>query len=173
MVIGVSCMFFASSIFWFGVAFTMFGVSNATSTVMMPLYSSFYPKKDMEKAMGLYGLINISAVSLGSLSGYIPAYMIARLAFTELSAYRIVMAAASILFILQYVFYIASSNGIEEKLSERFSFKLKSWRPVLKFSALSLMFECCGCHIVLLFPVLCQHKVWDSKRWTWHTLLPQ
>ncbi len=158
VVFGVSCMFFAGTLFWFGVAFTMFGVSNATATVMMPLYSSFYPKQDMEKAMGLYGLINISAMSLGSLSGYIPAYMIARLAFTEYSAYRIVMIVASILFILQYVFYIASSRGVEEKLSKGFSFKLKSWRPVLKFSALTLSLNIAGAILFSFFPYYVNQK---------------
>lgn len=142
--LGVSGMFVAKSLWVFGFSFAMFGVSNATSTVMMPLYSSFYKRDDMEKAMGLYGLINISAISLGSLTGFIPTYMIDRLAFTEYSAYRLVMMAASVLFVLQYVFYLASTRGIEEKLSEGFSFKLKSWRPVLKFSALALALNVAG-----------------------------
>jgi predicted MFS family arabinose efflux permease len=83
-------------------------------------------------------------MSLGNLTGFIPTYMIDKLAFTEYSAYRIVMMAASTLFVLQYVFYLAASRGIEEKLSDGFSFKLKSWRPVLKFSALTLALNVAG-----------------------------
>jgi len=156
--IGVFGMLVAKSLWVFGLIFAMFGVSNATSTVMMPLYSSFYKKKDMEKGMGLYGLINISAMSLGSLTGYIPAYMISNLAFTELSAYKIVIIVASILFVLQYVFYLAASRGLEEKLSEGFSFKLKSWRPVLKFSALTLSLNIAGAILFSFFPYYVNQK---------------
>lgn len=156
--LGVSTMFIAKSLWLFGFTFSMFGVSNATSTVMTPLYSTFYKKEDMEKAFGLYGLINISAMSLGNLTGFIPAYMIDKLAFTDLSAYKIVMMGASALFLLQYVFYFASSRGIEEKLSEGFSFKLKSWRPVLKFSALTLSLNIAGAILFSFFPYYVNQK---------------
>ena len=143
---------------WFAFAFAMFGVSNAAATVMTPLYTSFYEKHDMEKAFGLYGLINISAMSLGSLGGYIPAYMISNLAFTESSSYRIVISIALFLFIVQYLFYIASSNGIDEKLSNGFHFKLDSWRPVLKFSAIALFGNIAGGMLFALFPYYVNQK---------------
>jgi len=112
----------------------------------------------MEKAFGLYGLINISAMSLGSLVGYVPAYMISKMAFTELSSYRLVTTISLILFIVQYIFYIASSRGIEEKLSDGFHFKLDSWRPVLKFSALSLFGNIAGGMMFALFPYYVNQK---------------
>ncbi|MCW4014666.1 MAG: MFS transporter [Candidatus Bathyarchaeota archaeon] len=158
VIFAVCGMFVAKSLWAFGFIFAMFGISNATSTVMMPLYSTFYKKQEMEKGMGLYGLINISAMSLGSLTGYIPAYMISNLAFSELSAYKIVIIVASILFVLQYVFYLAASRGIEEKLSEGFSFKLKSWRPVLKFSALTLSLNIAGAILFSFFPYYVNQK---------------
>jgi MFS family permease len=156
--LGATGIILSKNIFWFGLSFFMFGISNATSTVMMPLYSSFYGKEDMEKALGLYGFINISAVSLGSLAGYIPAYMIGTQAFTEVSAYRALVTVAAVLFLLQNFFYIASSRGIEEKLREDFSFKLKSWRPVLKFSVLTLSLNIAGAILFSFFPYYVNKK---------------
>ena len=156
--LGVSSYLIFNSFVSFAFAFAMFGVSNAAATVMTPLYTSFYEKHDMEKAFGLYGLINISAMSVGSLAGYIPAYMIANLAFTESTSYRIMIILASALFLAQYIFYIASSRGIKEKLSNGFHFKLKSWRPVIKFSALSLFGNIAGGMLFALFPYYVNQK---------------
>jgi MFS family permease len=156
--LGITSYLIFNSYACFAFAFAMFGVSNAAATVMTPLYSSFYEKDEMEKAFGLYGLINISAMSLGSLAGYIPAYMIANLAFTESSAYRIMIILASSLFIAQYLFYIASSRGVEEKLSNGLHFKLKSWRPVIKFSALTLLGNIAGGMLFALFPYYIYQK---------------
>ena len=147
-----------NSFTWFAFAFAMFGISNAAATVMTPLYTSFYEKHDMEKAFGLYGLINISAMSLGSLVGYVPAYMISNLAFTESSSYRYVIIIALLLFIAQYLFYIASSRGIEEKLRNGLHFKLDSWRPVIKFSALALFGNIAGGMLFALFPYYVHQK---------------
>ncbi len=126
LLIGGPIFFFADSLPLLAVTFSMFGISNAAATVFTPLYTSFYEKHDLEKAFGLYGLLNISAMSLGSLAGYIPSYMISKYAFTEFSSYRLVILVAFLLFIAQYVFYLASSNGMEEKLSNGFKFKLNS-----------------------------------------------
>jgi MFS family permease len=158
VIVGVSVFFFAQSITWFALTFFMFGISNATSTVMTPLYSSFYQKHDLEKAFGLYGLINISAMSLGSLAGYIPAYLVSNLAFTQLRSYRLLMIVGALMFVIQYLFYLASSQGMEEKLSEGLRFKLNSWRPVLKFSALTLFGNLAGGLMFALFPYYVNQK---------------
>jgi len=150
--LGIASFLLYRNMLGFMFAFSMFGVSNAAGTVMTPLYTSFYEKDDMEKAFGLYGLVNISAMSLGSLTGYIPAYMIANLAFSEVSAYQTMIGIASVLFVAQYIFYIASSQGINEKLNKEFRFKLKSWRPVLMFSAFSLAVNIAGGMLFALFP---------------------
>ena len=156
--LGIASYLIFNSYACFAFAFAMFGVSNAAATVITPLYTSFYEKDDMEKAFGLYGLINISAMSLGSLAGYIPAYMIANMAFTESSAYKIMIVLASSLFIGQYIFYLASAQGIKEKLSNGFHFKLKSWRPVIKFSALTLFGNLAGGMLFALFPYYVNQK---------------
>ena len=156
--LGAASYLIFDSFAWFAFAFAMFGVSNAAATVMTPLYTLFYEKHDLEKAFGLYGLINISAMSLGSLFGYVPAYMISNLAFTELTSYRLVISAALLLFVAQYIFYIASSKGIEEKLNNEFHFKLKSWRPVIKFSALALFGNIAGGMLFALFPYYVNQK---------------
>ena len=158
VVVGISLFIFADTIPWFATAFFMFGISNAASTVMTPLYTSFYEKHDMEKAFGLFGLLNIAAMSLGSLAGYIPIYLISKAAFTEYSSYRIVMIMGSLLFVVQYVFYIASANGLEEKLKDGFQFKLNSWKPVMKFSALALFGNIAGGMLFSLFPYYVYQK---------------
>jgi MFS family permease len=156
--LGIASYLIFNNFRWFAFAFAMFGVSNAAATVMTPLYTTFYEKHDLEKAFGLYGLINISAMSFGSLAGSIPAYMIANLTFTEISAYRIMIILASTLFIAQYLFYIASSRGIEETLSNGFRFKLDSWRPVIKFSTLTLFGNIAGGMLFALFPYYVNRK---------------
>ena len=158
VLIGGGFFYFADTVPMFAVAFSMFGVSNAAATVFTPLYTSFYEKRDLEKAFGLYGLLNISAMSLGSLSGYIPVYLISRYAFTEFTAYRTVILVAFSLFIAQYLFYYASSNGLEEKLSNGFKFKLDSWRPVIKFSTLALFGNIAGGILFALFPYYVNQK---------------
>jgi DHA1 family tetracycline resistance protein-like MFS transporter len=156
--LGISSFLIFYSYRWFAFAFAMFGVSNAAGTVITPLYTSFYDKHDLEKAFGLYGLINISAMSLGSLAGYIPIYIISNLDFTESSAYRLMIILASGLFIAQYIFYLASSRGVEEKLSNEFRFRLDSWRPVVKFSILSLFGNIAGGMLFALFPYYVNQK---------------
>jgi DHA1 family multidrug resistance protein-like MFS transporter len=158
VLIGISLFFFAETIPWFASAFFMFGISNATSTVLTPLYTSFYEKHDMEKAFGLFGLLNIAAMSLGSLAGYLPIYLISNVALTEFSSYRVVMIIGSVLFVAQYVFFIGSSNGLEEKLKDGFHFKLDSWRPVMKFSVLSLFGNIAGGMLFSLFPYYVYQK---------------
>jgi predicted MFS family arabinose efflux permease len=62
------------------------------------------------------------------------------------------------LFLTQYVFYLASSRGVKEKLSNGFHFKLKSWRPVIKFSVLTLFGNIAGGMLFALFPYYVNQK---------------
>ena len=156
--LGVSIFIFAHSLTLFALAFFMFGISNASGTVITPIYTSFYNKQDLEKAFGLYGFINISAMSLGSLAGYIPAYLISNHGFTEYSSYRNVMMIASSLFLAQYLFYLASIRGIEEKRSNRIQLMLRSWKPVMKFSTLTLLGNIAGGILFALFPYYVYQK---------------
>jgi len=68
------------------------------------------------------------------------------------------MIGGSILFVVQNVFFIASSNGLEEKLKDGFQFKLNSWKPVIKFSALALFGNIAGGMLFSLFPYYVYQK---------------
>jgi predicted MFS family arabinose efflux permease len=54
---------------------------------------------------------------------------------------------------------------LKEKLSERFRFKLKSWKPVLKFSALALFVNIAGGLIFALFPYYINQKFGGNSAW--------
>lgn len=150
--------FLAESIEMFALSFALIGVCNASATVFTPLYSSFFEKDDMDKAFGLYGLINISAMSLGSLAGYVPPLMVNTLSISLNAAYRYTMVAAGSLFVLQYLFYYMSSLGIQERLSKEIRFNLKSKWLVLKICGIGLLANVAGGIMFSLFPYYVNQK---------------
>lgn len=158
--IGLSMFIFftAQSIPAFAFSFLLIGICNATGTVLTPLYSSFFDKDDMDKAFSLWGLLNIFAMSIGSLAGYLPGYMVGRLSLSLPIAYRYTMMMAASLFIAQYFFYYLSSNNINELLKEDFSFKLNSWRTVLKICGLTLFVNIAGGIMFSFFPYYVNKK---------------
>ncbi len=115
--ISMLLFFTAENIAMYALSFAFIGVCNAAATVFTPLYSSFFEKDDLDKAFGLYGLINISAMSLGSLAGYVPPLMVETLNIGLSTAYRYTMMFAGLLFVVQYLFIYLSSREIEEQLS--------------------------------------------------------
>ncbi len=150
--------FLAQSIEGFALSFAFIGVSNAAATVFTPLYSSFFEKDDMDKAFGLYGLINISAMSMGSLVGYVPPLMVDALGISLKTAYRYTMVSAGALFVLQYLFIYLSSRGIEEQLSRELRFNLKSKWLVLKICGIGLLANVAGGIMFSLFPYYVYQK---------------
>lgn len=158
LMVSLTIFFTTDTVFAYKVAFSLMGAGNACFTVFAPLYSSFFEKDELDKAFGLYGLLNIMSMSLGNLAGYIPGRLIGLYMLTQLQSYRYVMMGASFLFLFQYVFYLYSMRNKEEKLSKELRFKLKSWRPVIKFSALSLFGNLAGGLMFSLFPYYVHEK---------------
>ncbi len=154
----LTLFFTTNSINSYRVAFALMGAGNACFTIFTPLYSSFFKKSDLDKAFGLYGLLNITSMSLGNLSGFIPGRLVSLFLLSELQSYRYVMIGASALFLFQYGFYLLSMRNSIETLSEGFHFKLKSWRPVLKFSVLLLFGNIAGGMMFSLFPYYVHEK---------------
>lgn len=150
--------FTTNTINYFRLAFALMGAGNACFTIFTPLYSSFFDKSDLDKAFGLYGVLNITSMSLGNLAGFIPVSLVSWFLLSELQAYRYVMIGASSLFLFQYLFYLASMRNHKETLSEGFTFKLKSWKPVLKFSVLVLFGNLAGGMMFSLFPYYIHEK---------------
>jgi MFS family permease len=158
MMSGMILLLTSSALVYFQLAFLFIGAGNACFSMFTPLYSSFFEKHDMEKAFGLYGLLNIMSMSLGSLVGYVPAMLMGRYLLSDVSSYRWVMVGAGFLFTAQYVFYLTAMRDYKETLSEGFQFKLKSWRPVIKFSILSLFGNIAGGLLFSLFPFYVNQK---------------
>lgn len=126
MISGMGLLLASSTLLYFQLAFMFIGAGNACFSMFAPLYSSFFEKSDMEKAFGLYGLLNIMSMSLGSLGGYVPAMLMGRYLLSDVISYRWVMIGAGVLFVIQYLFYLTAMRGYKETLSEGFRFKLKS-----------------------------------------------
>ncbi len=150
--LGIIGFFLANSVETFALSFLLIGVCNAAGTVNNPLYSSFFEGHDLARAFSLYGLINIAAMSLGSLGGFIPPYLASSMGFTLFEAYRVTMIAGAMLFVLQFAFIYISALGINETLSKGFSLFLKSWAVVLKICGIGLLANVAGGLLFSLFP---------------------
>jgi MFS family permease len=152
ILLGMVTFFFANSVEIFAISFLFIGVSNAAATVYTPLYSSFFEGHDLARAFSLYGFLNIAAVSLGSLGGFIPPHLASSMGFTLADAYRMTMLAGALLFILQNAFIYLSALGINETLSKGFSLFLKSRMVVLKICGIGLLASIAGGLLFSLFP---------------------
>jgi MFS family permease len=150
--LGMIAFLMANSVETFALAFLLIGVCNAAATVFTPLYSSFFEGNDLARAFSLFGLLNITAMSLGSLGGFIPPHLASSMGFTLVEAYRVTMIAASLLFILQNAFIYISALGTNETLSKGFSLYLKSRRVVLKICGIGLLANIAGGLLFSLFP---------------------
>lgn len=150
--VGLITFLLSNSVETFALSMLFVGVFNATATVGAPLYSSFFEGHDLVKAFSLYGFINIAAMSLGSLGGFIPPYLASSMGFTLFEAYRVTMIAAAVLFVLQNVFTYISALGINETLSKGFSLFLKSSVVVLKICGIGLLANVAGGLLFSLFP---------------------
>jgi len=157
-VLGMVVFLMAGSTEMFALSFLLIGVCNAAATVFMPLYSSFFEGHDMDRAFGLYGLLNIAAMSLGSLSGFVPPYLVGAMGLTLMEAYRVTMMAAALLFVLQSACTYISAMGIQEKLSTSYSFVLKSRWVVLKICGIGLLANIAGGLLFSLFPYYVNRK---------------
>jgi MFS family permease len=150
--------FMAQTVEVFALAFLLIGVSNASGTVFAPLYSSFFDDDDMDKAFGLWGLLNISAMSIGSLMGYVPQLLVSATGISLPVSYRYTMMLAGSLFVLQNIFYIMSCRGVKETLSKDIRFNLKSRNVVFKICLITLLINVAGGIMFSLFPYYVNKK---------------
>jgi len=152
VLLGMVTFFSSNSVETFALSFLLIGICNAAATVFTPLYSSFFEDHDFARAFSLYGMLNITAMSLGSLGGFIPPHLASSMGLTLFEAYRVTMIAASLLLVLQNIFIYLSAMGINETLSKGFSIFLKSRRVVLKICGIGLLANVAGGLLFSLFP---------------------
>lgn len=140
-------------------AFLLIGIGNAAAVVFNPLYSSFFDKDDMDKAFGLWGSLNILTMSLGSLLGFVPPYLVDSFGLSFREAYWAFLAFGSVFFVSQYFFYIMSTRGLDEApKKEGLSFNLSSRGFVMKFSLIALISSAAFGVFFGLFPYYVNQK---------------
>jgi MFS family permease len=114
----VSIIMLSTRIEMLMLAFLLIGIGNAAGVVFSPLYSSFFDKDDMDKAFGLWGSLNILTMSLGSLLGFVPPYLVNNFGLSFREAYWAFLAFGAVFFVSQNFFYIMST-GAWRKLPRR------------------------------------------------------
>ncbi|UCH57464.1 MAG: MFS transporter [Candidatus Bathyarchaeota archaeon] len=140
MLVSVPMLLFTRSVLMFKLAFLSIGVTNAAGVVISPIYSSFFEKKEMDKAFGFYGALNIVTVSLGSLLGFVPPVLVDRFGFTLQNAYWAFLAFGAAFFVTQNVFYLGSIKGLEETPGKNgFKFNIESRDLVAKISLVQIL----------------------------------
>jgi len=124
----------------FSLAMLLIGLSDAAFVVLGPLYSSFFDREHMDRAFGLQGFLNIVAISVGSLMGFIPPMLEASFRFSVQASYWTLIALATVFFFVRMPFYLMSARGtVEPKIQEEFKFNLKSRKVIAKFVMLTAL----------------------------------
>jgi MFS family permease len=136
----VSIILFSTSIEMLMLAFLLIGIGNAAAVIFSPLYSSFFDREDMDKAFGLWGSLNILTMSLGSLLGFVPPYLVNNFGLSFRKAYWAFLAFGAVFFVAQYFFYVMSTRGLEEAPKKAgLSLNISSRGFVVKFSLIALV----------------------------------
>jgi len=121
--------------------FLFIGVANATGAVIGPLFASFFDSKDLDRAFGLMGFLNILSISGGSLVGFVPPLLVANYGYSLQSSYWILLAASSLFLFAMLPLLVMAIRSVEEskKTGERPRFNLRSKGVVAKFSFLNII----------------------------------
>lgn len=135
-----------------GLSFLLFGLSDAGTVVLNPLYSSFFKSGEMDKAFGLLGFLNIIAISIGSLFGFIPPALVQTFGFTREVSYWILIFMAMIFYITRMSLYVLSSMKVpqEKRQDQKHSFRAKTL--IAKFSLFTMLREAGYAIFFSLFP---------------------
>lgn len=159
VVLSLSIILATNSVLALMLGFFVIGVSNAAGVVMSPIYASFFEKDDLDKAFGLWGSLNIVTMSLGSLLGFIPPFLVKNYGLSLQMAYWIFLALGSLFFVAQYGFYLPSIRGMPEiPKGEGLSFTLSSRAFVLKFSLIAVISSVSFGVFFSLFPFYVNQK---------------
>jgi len=122
-------------------AFLFIGIANATGSVIGPLYASFFDSKDLDRAFGLMGFLNILSVSAGSLLGFVPSILVANYGYSLQASYWVMLAVSSVFIFAMLPLLIMAIRSVEEHrgTGEKPKFSLRSKSVVVKFSFLNIV----------------------------------
>jgi MFS family permease len=124
----------------FHLAFLLMGVSSATGVVWTPLYSSFFSRKDMDRAFSLLSFVNVASRSLGSIMGLIPPMLVNAFGFTFQYSYWLMLLIDVGCYIISTPFLFLAFRGVvEPKQEKKTRFSLRSKGVVMKFSLLRII----------------------------------
>lgn len=117
----------------------LIGLSDAAYVVLNPLYSSFFKEDEMDKAFSLMMFLNVGAISLGSITGFIPTYLTSNIGYTIQRSYWIMLVTSFIFFTARLPLFLLSSRGAENNNITTNKFTIKSKDIIAKFAFLTLL----------------------------------
>lgn len=160
LIIQMGIILSSSSIELISLAWFLNGIGNATSNAVIgPFFSSLFEKEELDKAFGLRGFINIVSMSIGSLMGLIPPYLVANYGFSLRSSYWFMLLLAIIMFITQIPFYLLIFKYVkDEKHGNGFSFNLQSKDVVIKYSIIQIIQGIAFNPFISFFPYFVNNK---------------
>jgi len=136
--VGMLLLLTARTVELFGLSMIMIGLADATFVMLGPMYSSFFDNGDMDRAFGLQMFLNVLAISIGSLLGFVPPMLVRSLGLTIEASYWTLMVVATVLFFIRAAFFLLSSRRAVEFRREG-GFRLESKGVVSKFVLLSII----------------------------------
>lgn len=140
LVISMAVILLAKSVEALMAGFFMIGVSNAAAVIFNPIFTSFFDREDLDRAFGFWGALNIVTMSLGSLLGYVPPFLMKNYGFTLQMAYWIFLVLGSLFFMGQYAFYLMAIRDMPTPhKNEELKFTLSSKWFVLKYSVITMV----------------------------------
>jgi len=140
MMSALTIILIAKSIEMFQLAYLLMGPSYAMFSVSGPLYASFFDAKDLDRAFGLNGFLNIITMSLSSLLGFVPPMLIGGYGFSLQTSYWVMVALAVGFWFGQMLFTILSLRGVvEPKRTGGFRFSLRSRGFLAKWCLISII----------------------------------
>lgn len=138
--VGMLLLLTARTVDLFGLSMIMIGLADATFVVLGPMYSSFFDNRDMDRAFGLQMFLNVLAISIGSLLGFVPPMLVRSFGLTIEASYWTLMVVATVLFFIRAAFFLLSARGaVEFRREGGFRFRLESKGVVSKFVLLSII----------------------------------
>ena len=124
----------AKSLGMFCLGELLVGLGDAVWVLTTPLYSSFFDNENMDRAFGLHSFLQIIAVSMGSLLGFIPPILVSSYGLSLQESYWTMLVLSSGCFLARIPFFITSTRGeIEPERQGGFKFNLRSKDVVAKF----------------------------------------
>jgi len=140
IVISSSILITNNKVEMLALALFILGIYNATTIVWTAVYSSFFQKDEMNQAFGVLDSLNIIALSIGSLSGFIPQMLVALKGFNTQISYWILLVLAAVFLSIAPLFFIRSlQRETENQTRKKEKFHLKSKRTVGKFCLITLL----------------------------------